>query len=324
MKRNIHWGIIGPGRIATKFAADLMLVEGAVLHAVASRDPERGRAFATKFNVANVYDSYDALVSDPALDVVYVATPHVYHFEHTMLCLSHGKAVLCEKPFGMNTHEVRAMIREATDRKVFLMEALWTRFIPGIEKVLALLASDTIGEIQYIRADFGFVGDDDPGKRLFNKSLGGGSLMDVGIYPVFLSLLLLGVPEKIRAMASFTHTGVDRVCGMLFDHKDGKKAMLESSITTNTPTEAMIFGSKGSIKLHRRFFHTDTITITRSDNTEETIHMPLTGTGYYYEILEVMHCLSRHKTQSSKMTHAMSLDLIQTLDRVRSEIGLVY
>jgi len=324
MKKHINWGIIGPGKIAHKFAADLLLAEGAVLHGVASRDLDRAVAFAGKYGAVNHYGSYEELVGDPEIDIVYVATPHTFHCAHTMLCLRHGKAVVCEKPFGMNFREVQAMADEARARGLFLMEAFWTRFIPCTEKLLELLASGVIGDIEYLRADFGFVGDKDPGKRVYNKALGGGSLLDVGIYPVFLSLLLLGVPTTIKAMASFTHTGVDGICTMLFDHAGGGKSVLESSVTVQTPTEAMIYGSKGTIKLHNRFHHADTLSVAGHNGNEETIHLAYTGTGYYHEILEAMDCLWRHKTESDKMPLSFSMDLIRTLDRVREEIGLVY
>jgi predicted dehydrogenase len=320
----IRWGILGPGRIAQKFATDLQLVEGAVLQGVASRDKAKADAFARQFGAVASYGSYEELVADPAIDVVYIATPHVFHTSHTLLCLRYGKAVLCEKPFAMHAAEAESMIAEARLQKVFLMDAFWTRFIPSTEKVLSLLAENAIGQVEYLRADFGFVADNDPEKRVFNRSLGGGSLLDVGIYPVFLSLLLLGVPDRIHAMANFTQTGVDSVCTMLFDHPGGKKSVLESAITANTHIEAMIFGTQGTIRMHRRFHHTGTITITRNNGTSETIHTEVMGTGYCHEIIEVMDCLHKGHLESEKLPLSLTLDLIRTLDRIRKEIGLTY
>jgi predicted dehydrogenase len=324
MSKQINWGIIGPGKIAHKFAQDLLLVEGAGLYGVASRDLTKAKTFAAQYGAKRYYGSYEELACDPMIDVVYVATPHPFHFPNTMLCLEHGKAVLCEKPFGMNTREVEAMIAEARKRKLFLMEAFWTRFIPGTEKLLELLAADAIGEIVMIKADFGFVGDTDPVKRVYNKTLGAGSLLDIGIYPVYLSLLLMGVPHQIKAMATFTHTGVDSICTMLFDYERGQKAILDSTILANTQVEALIYGKKGTIKMHPSFHHTQRLSITCNNGNIETIDINLTGNGYYHEIAEVTNCLQNNKTESEKMPLSMSLDLIKSLDKVRKEIGLAY
>lgn len=324
MPKTINWGIIGPGRIAHKFSQDLLMVNGARLYGVASRDAEKARSFAAQYGAEKSYGSYEALVSDPAIDVVYIATPHVFHYPNTMLCLKHGKAVLCEKPFGINANEVEQMIIEASKRKLFLMEAFWTRFIPATEKLLELLSEGVIGKLQFVTADFGFLGDPDPQKRVLNKFLGGGSLLDVGIYPVYLSLLLFGAPVNISAMASFTETGVDGFCSMLFEHSGGQKAILHSSVVAETPTEAIIYGTKGSIKLHSRFHHPQSITISKNDGHTETIEIPYTGNGYFHEISEVVKCIQQGLIQSERLPHAISIDLITTLDRVRREIGLRY
>jgi len=324
MPKTINWGIIGPGRIAHKFVQDLLLVPDARLYGVASRDAAKARNFASQYGAEKSYGRYEELVLDPAIDVVYIATPHPFHYPNTMLCLQHDKAVLCEKPFGMNAREVERMIAEARKRNLFLMEAFWTRFIPGTEKLLEILASGAIGQLKFITADFGFVGDPDPQKRVHNKALGGGSLLDVGIYPVYLSLLLFGAPVNIKALASYTQTDVDSICSMIFDHNAGQKAILHSSIIASTPTEAMIYGTEGSIKLHHRFHHPQRITITKNDGFSETIDVPYTGIGYYHEIVEVVKCIQTGMTESDKMPHAMSIDLITTLDRVRKEIGLEY
>ena len=324
MSTPVRWGIIGPGNIARKFAEDLKLADGAVLQAVASRDAKRAKAFGKDFGAVSTYGSYEALVKDPEVDIVYIATPHVFHYPHAMLCLQHGKAVLCEKPFGMNAAEVEAMLTEAKARDVFIMEAFWTRFIPGIQKMLDLIQADTIGEIEYLRADFGFIGETDPKKRVYNKALGGGSLLDVGIYPVYLALLLMGAPEKIEASALFSSTGVDTHCAMLFNYAKGQKSILESSVIANTPTEALIFGTKGMLKLHHSFHHTQKITLELYGKQPESIEVKYKGNGYYHEIVEAMECLRSGKKESAALPQRMSLDLIKTLDRVRQEVGLVY
>ncbi|PKP47570.1 MAG: hypothetical protein CVT94_11025 [Bacteroidetes bacterium HGW-Bacteroidetes-11] len=324
MPEKIKWGIIGPGKIAGKFAQDLQLVENAVLHGVASRDAGRSAAFAQKYNAVHVFENYEALATDPEIDIIYVATPHVFHFEQTMLCLRSGKAVLCEKPLGMNAREVKIMTDEARARNLFLMEALWTRFIPGTEKLIELIRQDAIGKIHYVKADFGFLGDGNKSSRVYNPDLGAGTLLDIGIYPVYLSLLLLGIPDQIKAVATFTDTGVDSFCVILFDYLSGEKAFSESSILSNTPIEAFIYGQKGSIKMHSRFHHTEKLTLQLNDNTSETFQNTYIGNGYYHEIVEVMECLKSGKTESEKMPHSMSLDLIRTLDNIRKDIGLKY
>ncbi len=324
MKTKIKWGIIGLGKIAHKFAHDLKLSENAILQGVASRQVEKAKAFSEHYHSLAYYDSYEALAKDPNIDVVYVATPHPLHFENTMMCLQHGKHVLCEKPMGMNAGEVNAMVNEAAAKKLFLMEGMWTRFIPATLKVLELLKDDAIGELQSIRADFGFLGDGNPESRLYNKKLGGGSLLDIGIYPIYLSLLTLGLPKKISAMARWTNTGVDSFCAMLFDYENSAKAILDSSIEADTPIEANLYGSKGVIKMHNRWHHSEKISWYQRGQLKETFDLPFIGNGYYHEIEEVHHCLHNGDLESKKLSLKVSKDLITTLDRVRDEIGLQY
>lgn len=322
--KKVRWGILGLGNIAGKFAEDLLLVEDAVLQGIASRDALKARIFSANYNAINVYDNYKALAQDPDIDIIYIATPHVFHLEHTMLCLRAGKAVLCEKPFAMNGVEVKTMLEEADHSKLFLMEAMWTRFIPGTEKVIEIIAEGTIGSIEFIKADFGFKGDGKLESRVYNKSLGAGSLLDIGIYPVYLSLLLHGTPKTIRAIGNFTETGVDASCTMFFGYADGTNACLESTILADTPIESFIFGSKGSLQMHSRFHHTKEITVRTNDGNTESFKLNYTGNGYYHEILEVMRCLQHGLIESPKMSHSMSVELMQVLDAVREKIGLKY
>lgn len=320
----LKWGIIGTGKIAGLFAHDLLLVEDAVFQGVASREGQKSKAFAEKYQAAKYYSSYEQLAEDPDIDIVYIATPHVFHFPHAMLCLQHNKHVLCEKPFGMNQREVLTLTREAKARGLFVMEALWTRFLPSTQKLLELVQQDVIGKVDYLRADFGFQGDPDPDKRLLKKALGGGSLLDIGIYPAFLSLLLMGEPDEIKARARFSATGVDTLCTMIFHYHQGKQAVLESTILHNTPTEAFIYGNKGFIKMHRSFHHTRQLTVALHHQPMQTLHIDYRGNGFCDEIEEVMYCVNNNQTESNKMTHQMSLNLITTLDRIRGEIGLSY
>lgn len=320
----INWGIIGAGRIAQTFADDLKLSPNAVLRAIASRNSEKAQSFAQKNDIAQFYDSYQALAKDPDIDVIYIATPHPLHYENTLLCIENGKHVLCEKPMGMNASQVKRMTDEAKAHELFLMEAMWTRFIPATEKLIAVLDSGVIGNPLFLHADFGFKSTPDPNGRLFNKKLGGGSLLDIGIYPIFLSLLLWGKPNTIRALARMTETGVDSYCSMVFDHNNAAKSMLESTFEANTPVEAIIYGEKGTLKLHRRWHHATMLSVLKTDGQNEEIHLPYKGSGYIFEIEEVNRCLQNGIKESNKMPHRMSLDLIETIDRVKAEIGLAY
>ena len=324
-KDKIRWGIIGLGKIAAKWVEDLLLCREAELYAVASRSRTKADAFAEKYGAEKAYGSYDQLINDPEVDVVYVATPHTFHYENTIASLSNGKSVLCEKPMGMNLLEVDKMIALAKKNNLFLMEAMWTRFIPSIEKMLDIVKQGSLGKILFIRADFGFKASWDPSGRVFNKALGGGSLLDIGIYPVFLSRLLLGDPKEIKAVARKSITGVDTYCAVLFDYEGGEKAVLESTFEADTPIEAYIYGSKGFLKLHKRFHHTKKISVHLTDHDkEEEIILNYVGNGYYHEIKEVVDRLKNNEIQSSKFTWEESRNLIALLDKIREKINLHY
>lgn len=322
MEVKINWGIIGLGNIANTFASDLQLSKNANLYGVASSSLEKARTFSRKHKSITYYDSYEKLAKDPNIDVIYIASPHTFHYEHSMMCLNNGKSVLCEKPLGINIDEVKSLIKEASSNKLFLMEAMWTRFIPATEKLIELLNNKVIGDLIFIRADFGFKADINPMGRIYNLKLGGGSLMDIGIYPIYLSLLTLGLPTEIKAMARMTNTDVDSYCAMLFSYKNSAKAMLESTIEANTPTEAHIYGSNGTIKLHSRFHHTEKISLYQNGNLQEEFELNYKGKGYIYEIEEVNRCLIKNELESSKLPHSVSLDLITLIEKIKTKIGL--
>jgi len=324
MAQKLNWGIVGLGNIARTFAHDLNLFGNATLYGVASGNPERAKKFREEFGSVKHYESYESLTRDPQIDIVYIATPHTSHFENAMSCLRAGKSVLCEKPMGMNFREVKALTDEAKARNLFLMEAIWTRFMPSFDKTLELIRDHTIGEINYLRADFGFKGDTNPERRIYNKKLGGGSLLDVGIYPIFLSMMILGLPTKIQATARMTATQVDGSCMMLFDYENGEKAVLESSIECKTPTEARIYGKTGTLKLHSSFHHAKKITLSKDNAEDEIINLDYIGNGYVHEIEEVTQCLINGKIESTKLPHSLSLNLISLMDQVREIIGLSY
>lgn len=324
MAKKIYWGIIGLGTIAHKFASDLQLSQDAVLHGVASRALEKAKTFAEKFSAVKAYGSYEELAKDPDVDIVYIATPHALHFKNTMMCLKHGKHVICEKPLGLDAKQAKAMIDQAKTKKLFLMEGLWTRFIPATEKLLELLGNKAIGDLLLVRADFGFKPAVIPEGRMYNKNLGGGSLLDIGIYPIYISLLSLGLPENIRATARFSETGIDTFCAMQLNYTNGSKAHLESTFEANTPTVAIIYGSKGYIKMHAPFHHSQNLTVHMYGKHEQEFEYPVIGEGYIHEIEEVVACLRNGRTESAKHPLSFSLKLSTTLDQVKEKIGLSY
>lgn len=320
--KTIRWGIIGLGRIAHKFAQDLMTVEGCELYAVASRSQEKADDFASEFKVPKAYSSYEAL-ANARVDAVYIATPHALHKENTILCLKKGIAVLCEKPFAMNLEEVTEMIEVAKGNRVLLMEALWTYFLPHYQYVLKALKTKTYGNILKMEADFGFYREFDDSARLFKKSLGGGSLLDIGIYPIFAALSILGKPTKIEADATFYENGADSSCDMTFHYPNNVMATLKSSLLEDLSTEAIINFEKGTLKLNRQF-HTPTTVSISIDDSVETKDFTCDTFGYNYEIAHFNQLIREGKTESDIMTFDFSKQLIKTLDEVRRIIGLKY
>lgn len=319
-----RWGILGPGRIAHKFAQDLLTLPNAQLYAVASSDRKRADEFAQIYNIPHAFGSYEDLLTLPDLDVVYVATPHVKHHENVMMLLRGGKAVLGEKPFAMNSEQVREMVETAREKSVFLMEALWSRWMPGIEFALDLLKSGAIGKVVSVKADFGFKAPFLPDKRLFNKALGGGSLLDIGIYPLFLAYLILGKPTTIKASATFGTTGVDEQCGMVLTYADGQIALLESTILASTDCIGLIQGLTGQIRINSRFHETKGITLKRDNQPATPFLFNRNTHGYDYEAQHVMHCLAEGRTESPVWSLDDSLNLMALLDAVRAEAGIDY
>ncbi len=325
MKTN--WGILACGKIARKFASDLKKVDGAVLHAVASTSMERAMSFAADFPAQHVLGSYEELVNLPDLDVVYVASPHSHHHEHTLLCLNHGKAVLCEKAFAINSRQASEMIDLARSKKVFLMEALWTRFLPHYQKVQEMIAEGLLGELKGVTANFGFKPVEPVAPRLFDPSLGGGALLDIGIYPVFLAQSLLGIPDSIQASMNPSASGVDEQCSISFHYDNGRSANLFATLASNLETDADVFGTKGRIRLTSRFYEpsatinyypgiVDTRTLVGLDREA--------GFGYQFEARHVQECLKSGKTESPVWSLDDTLNLMKTLDRIRLAMGLKY
>lgn len=325
MEKNqtIRWGIIGAGKIAAKFASDLSTSETGKLVAVASTSLERAQEFALKYNAEYAFGSYKEIFS-VEIDAIYVATPHTFHKEHTLLCLNNSVAVLCEKPFGMDESEVIEMIDLAKEKSIFLMEAMWTRFLPTTLKTLELIQSGAIGEVVTIHADFGFRTEFDPNSRLYNMKLGGGAFLDIGIYPAFLSLLVLGYPTGIQATSTFSETGSDITTSFIYTYDNHATSVLNCTVASETLSEAIIYGSRGHIKLHKRFHEARKLTLVDSEGKEQVFDFSRETFGYNYEIEEVNRCLTQGKTESSMMTHQLSLQLIHLLDKTRAAAGIKY
>ncbi|MEO6346587.1 MAG: Gfo/Idh/MocA family oxidoreductase [Aquaticitalea sp.] len=321
--KTIKWGIIGLGKIANKFAQDLSTVKHAKLYAVASRDLEKAKSFAKQYSAPLFYNSYEELAKDLNIDAVYIATPHSFHKEHTILCLNHKKAVLCEKPFAMSLMEVEEMIAVAKANNVLLMEAMWTYFLPHFQFVLNELKSKRCGNITKLEADFGFKPIVDFNSRVFKKALGGGSLLDIGIYPIFAALSTMGKPVDIDAKATFFENGVDSSCDIIFNYNNGVKAFLKSSLLEKTPTEAIFHCEKGIIKINSRFQEPTTVA-TILNGKEEDFNFDASTNGYNFEILHFNELLRNYITESPIMSFGFSSDLMKILDDVRQLINLDY
>lgn len=324
MKTKIHWGIIGLGRIAHKFAQDLRFVPNAKLHAVAASDSGRAKTFAEQYGVEYAFGSYEAILNCPHLDVVYIATPHPAHCTVTLMCLRRRIAVLCEKPFAMNATEVRLMIETAKAHQTFLMEAMWTRFIPTIHKTLELVEKEAIGTPLSIRADFAGIFKGDPNGRIFKRDLGAGALLDIGLYPVALTYFLWGKPDKIQAFAKLTDEAVDETCVINFQYQHGGIAHLYTSFVTQGHVEATIGGSRGRLIIHPPFHHSQNLSLDIHLDRCETINLPFEGLGYHFEAAHVNQCLQNNLLESPVWSLTNSLELIEILDAIRREIGLVY
>jgi predicted dehydrogenase len=326
MSKKIRWGILGCGKIANKFASDLKLVRDAELSAIASRNLPKSKAFFELHEPKIVYNSYEALVQSGEVDAIYVATPHGFHYENVMLCLQYGKAVLCEKAFALNLTQACEMVDFARKQKVFLMEAFWTKFLPQYEKVMAIIRSGRIGEVKLIQSDFGFKAPEPKAQRLYDPLLGGGSLLDIGIYPVFLAQSILGKPTQLHAFITPYESGVDEQCAMTMKFAGGALAVLSSTFAVDTPVEAMIAGTAGRIVMRNRF-HNALGTIELVMDKEEPQQIDVfreEGFGYQFEVRHVNECLHKGLTESPVMTHADTLMLMETLDRVRKVCAVSY
>ncbi|MBN2584249.1 MAG: Gfo/Idh/MocA family oxidoreductase [Planctomycetes bacterium] len=325
MGKTIRWGVLGCGKIARKFAEAVNFLDDAELAAVASRTQEKADAFAAEFSASRAHGSYEALADDPQIDVIYVATPHAMHADNAQLCLEAGKAVLCEKPFAINETQARRTIDLARRCKLFLMEAMWTRFLPTLVRVRELVADGAIGEVRMVAADFGFRSDVDPASRLFDPALGGGALLDVGIYPVSLASMLFGdEPTDVVALADVGSTGVDEQSAYVLKYPGGRMASLFAAVRTFSPMEATIMGTEGHIRLHTAWWRGSKMSLCLRGKDEQLIHLPHACNGYEGEAAEVGRCLRAGRTESDVMPLDETLAVMRTLDRIRAQWGMTY
>lgn len=321
----IRWGIIGTGTIARKFAEGLPFAKGAELRAVGSRSRETAEAFGERYQVPNRHESYEALAADPEVDAVYIATPHPMHKANSMLCLQAGKAVLCEKPFTVNEREARELVACARAEKQFLMEAMWTRFLPVIVEVRRIVESGVIGRPILLRGDFGFYGDYEEDKSAFVPELAGGALLDVGIYPISLASMIFGdKPSKIVSAATLGKLGTDELNAVTLVYPGGEMAITSSAIRLETPQDAVISGEKGSIHIHAPFWCAEKITLAIEGKEPEVIEMPLKGNGYNYEAEAVIEALRAGELESPVMPLDESIALMGIMDEARKQWGLRY
>jgi predicted dehydrogenase len=319
-----RWGIIGTGKIAKAFAAALRETPGAVLAGVASRTQGSADTFASEQGIGTAYGSYEALAAARDIDLVYIATPHSGHVDHAMLALNAGKGVLCEKPFTMNRPQAEQVVALARANKLFLMEAMWTRFMPALAEVQRIIASGEIGAVSQVTADFGFTATFDPAHRLFDPALGGGALLDLGIYPLSIAAALLGPVASVTAQAELGPTGVDVNTGFILRHAGGGISSCACSLVARTPVELTVSGERGFIRMHTRFHQARSITVTPVDGEARTIDTPFLGNGYVHEAIEAQRCWQAGLIESPLMTHAETLALMGVMDDIRAQVGLRY
>jgi predicted dehydrogenase len=325
MKKTYNWGILAPGRIARKFALELQEVNNARIFAVASRDKQRAKDFAAEFGASRYYSNYEALAKDPDVDAIYIASPHSFHAEHAKICLNHKKPVLCEKALALNQNEADGMISCAVKNGVFFMEAFTSPHQPSYKEAKKLVDSGAMGKIKYIQGWFGFNKSPyDVSHRVLNPKLGGGALLDIGLYPVFDVLWFLGNPLSINTSADIAPTGVDQSISARFEYPDGVSASVFASFYAASGVGTDIFCEKGTLRLRRSSAVDQWLEIDMPGEEVKCMTWDNSECGLKLEALEVMKCLQSGALESDKMPHAMSLRLMKVLDHIRRKAGIVY
>ena len=362
MRKTIRWAVWGAGAIANKVISDLHLVESATLHAAGARNIERARSFAQQHGAARSYDSLPAMLQDAAIDIVYVATPHHLHMQDCIACIEAGKAVLCEKPFTLNATQAQRVVDAARRHKVFCMEAMWTRFIPAVKEVKRLVDSGAIGRVRLMQGTFAFAATPNPASRLFDPVMGGGALLDIGIYPVSFAHHMLGAPEMVRGLATIGDTGVDVQSTYQLHYSGGALADLSASLLVPGHNEFILYGETGTLRLCKPFYSAHRFVLEQhalpvahhaalanpaglrkllASPAARSLRrrlsslaaawpsgrshtLPFPGYGYQFELTEVCRCLREQRTESDTMPLQHTLEVMRMMDELRSQWGLVY
>lgn len=324
MSQEFKWGILGTGGIARAFARDLSFLNNHIVAAVGSRTKESAENFAIEFPGCTSHASYEALVADPDIDAIYVATPHPMHVAHTVLALNAGKPVLCEKPFSINASEARIMVEASIENNVALLEAMWMRFLPHIHEVRKIMASGILGEIISVTADHGQRLADQGIARLVEPSLAGGALLDLGIYPVSFAHMILGVPEDVQAAAVMTDKGVDASTSILFTYKSGAQAILTTTMVAQTPCRAIVAGVNGWLEIDRTFYNPSSMRVHLYDGSVTEYPSKYQGHGLREQAIEFEKIVRSGKYESEYLTHKHTLEIMELMDQIRNKIGLKY
>jgi predicted dehydrogenase len=322
----MQWGIIGPGNIAHDFANDLQYVETkpCSVGPVLGHKPENTKTFAEKYNGSSATDTIEEFIHAKP-DAVYIATPHPLHHEQALICLENKIPVLCEKPLAINTQQVSELVASSKKNNTFLLEGMWTRFLPSFQFLFQIIQSNTIGKILHLHADMSFIAEKDKNNRFFNPELGGGSLLDVGVYTIYLSYFLLGNPDEIFAAGKLTEEHIDETCGIMLKYKNGNFATLASSIVTQTEGSAWIYGSDGTIRIKKPWTETPEKIEVIINNESSFKHIPSwQGRGFQYEVEEVIKCLNEKRIESEILPHQSSINVVKIMDAVRKQLGIIY
>ena len=315
MTDKVRWGILGTGKIAKAFASALKDTPDAQLAGVGSRNLASADWITREFG-GTAYASYEDLVHAPDVDLVYVGTPHPMHYENVRLALEAGKGVLCEKAFTVNRRQAEELVQLAREKNLFLMEAMWTRFLPALAEVRRIVDSGEIGTVRQVNADLGFKAEFGPEHRLFNPVLGGGALLDLGIYPLSIAVALLGAVDTVLAHADIGPTGVDEQTGILLRHRSGGMSVCSCSLRARLPSELTIAGERGHVRMNTMFYRTQTVTVVRADGISRTVPTPYLGNGYVHEVREVHRCLRAGQTESEVVPLALSIRTIEIIDEI--------
>lgn len=324
LKDDIRWGILGPGRIAHSFAEAMKYVEGGVIHAIAGRNLQTTTSFAEQYGISKTCQSFEELLSDPDIDIIYISTPHNMHYKHIKLCLMAGKAVLCEKPLTVNAKQSKELFDLAREKKLFLMEAVWTRFLPVYQDVRNWLDNGLIGDVKLMTSTFGFRAPFNPQDRLFNPDLAGGALLDIGVYTLSVSQWVKRKhSSSFHVGAQMSPTGVDAMTSITLKYDDHSISQMTVSFLVDASNEFMIYGDKGSICIKSPFWSA-TQAVLICDTQTEKADRPFISTGFEYEIQEAQDCFSKGLLESSEIPWSDTLATMETMDSIRSDINLTY